>query len=1128
MHLIVEDVQSLDATETARDLGQTAADIVFLSFSDSDLAAVAGSFQHTAATMPTLRLANLNLLKHPFSVDTYVDSVISGARVVIVRLLGGLDYWRYGVDELASIARARGIHLAIVPGDYREDPRLDTASTVAISDLRRIWDWFQNGGPVNMASFAAYAASLTGKLDEAIVRWTEPEAVGATGAIEQACRGTAQGLKAGSQKPLALVLVYRSIMAAADTAPFPVLADALADRGLHVATRFVTSLKDPSVVAELGDWIETARPDVILNSTAFSARLDDGTTVLDRADCPVLQVMLATSSRDAWAGSARGLSATDLAMNVVLPELDGRLITTAISFKAPAEQNPAFEFARLEHRPEADRIAHVADLAARWARLRGIPAPERKLALVLSNYPAKAGRTGYAVGLDTAASVASIAEALRGAGYTLGAFPSDIIEVLEGRDATDSSYDAARPGLSLTRYKDLFAELPSDLQSAIVALHGDPNAGFRFNVIRSGNLVIALQPDRGRAETRKTDAHDLTRPPGHAYVAFYLWLRECFGIDALVHLGTHGTLEWLPGKAVALDQASAPEAILGPVPVLYPFIVNNPGEAAQAKRRISAVTLGHLTPPLVEAGLSGETVELEALLDEYTQAQALDPRRAKLLATTILDKARGSGLAEEIGLTDIADIQTSLQKLDARLCDIKEMRVGDGLHIFGQAPLGLQLSATTSFLSSLSGKSEAEIEASLNMSAAREISGLLAGLDGRFVAPGPAGAPSRGRLDVLPTGRNLASIDPRSIPTPTSYEIGKRAAAELMTRHAQDHGDWPKRLVVDLWASASLRTGGDNLSEALALIGVKPDWEGSTGRVIGFRILPQAKLDLPRVDVTLRISGLFRDMFPAAITLFDAAVQAVAALDEDDDFNPLAAARRAKGDSARIFGSAPGAHGAGGLATTVISEDGAARENLGNAYLQATSHAFGISGEGLSEAFAERVRTADAYVHSQDMAEIDVLAGDAYIDHVGGFAAAAASLGSAPAIYMQDATNPDKPKTRTLKEDISRTVRARAANPRWIAGQMRHGHRGAAEIAEVVEAVYGFAVTAEAVTSPQFDLLFDATLGSEQVRTFLVDANPLAAQAIARAFDRASRRGYWVSRRNSVAEILASIGEVAQ
>lgn len=676
--------------------------------------------------------------------------------------------------------------------------------------------------------------------------------------------------------------------------------------------------------------------------------------------------------------------------------------------------------------------------------------------------------------------------------------------------------------LSVGDYTHLFARLPEAFRASVTAVHGEPTDDLTFRVIHAGHLLIALQSDRGRPQDRKDEAHDLTRPPGHAYIGFYLWLREVVGIDALIHLGTHGTLEWLPGKAVALDAPSAPEAVMGPVPVLYPFIVNNPGEAAQARRRIAAITIGHLTPPLIEAGTQGDVAELEAWLDEYAQAQALDPKRAVKLAEAILDKARGCGLAAEIGIASDAEPGEALQRLDARICDIKEMRVGDGLHIFGRVPDSAARATSITSLAALSRRPTHEIAGLIDRSASGEMAGLLAGLEGRFVPPGPAGSPARGRLDVLPTGRNLTSIDPRAIPTPTAWEIGKRSAAELMMRHAQDHGDWPKRLVVDLWGSATMRTGGEQLAEALALLGVRPDWEAATGRVTGFTILPQAKRDFPRVDVTLRISGLFRDVFPGAIALFDEAVQAVAGLDENSADNPLAGTAKS-GHIERIFGSVSGSYGAGGLASSAIADGEIERTALGEAYIASATHAFSAQGETQSEEFAVRVGAAEAYLHTTDLADVDLLSGDAFVDHVGGFAAAAHALGTRAAVYVQDATDPSRPKTRTLAEDLSRTIRARAANPRWIEGQMRHGHRGAAEIAESVEATYAFAVTSEAVTSSQFDVLFDATLGSDVVRTFLARENPLALQAVAVAFDRAQRRGLWQSRRNSTGRILAEL-----
>jgi cobaltochelatase CobN len=1092
VHLLARQIGTLDETANAVDLEQTPGECVFLSFSDSDLAAVAAAHAGMPER-PSLRLANLSDLKHPFSVDLYLDRVVAHAKLVIVRLLGGADYWRYGVDELAAAARLRGFDLAIVPGDAREDARLSEASTLDAADLSHIWRWLQEGGSQNIASLLGFASMRLGRPR----RWREPVAVAAAGRYEPGCRST------NAAAPRALVLLYRSVLLAADTAPIDALADALASRGFAVEAWFVTSLKDSSAAEIVAHAIEEYRPDIILNTTAFSARLDDGGSVLDCADVPVLQVALATSSHQAWLASRRGLSAADLAMNLVLPEIDGRVITRAISFKETSARSEALEFSCLRHKPELSRVNQVADLAAAWAHLRRKPRHERRVALVLSDYPAKGGRVGYAVGLDTPASVDVIARELRDAGYDMG-------RLAEG-DALMRRFesDGAILELPLDVYRQHFASLPRAFKDTVTSAWGDPtsddsvaNGAFRLRILRSGNLILAVQPDRGRRDSRKAEYHDANLPPRHTYVAFYIWLREIARIDALVHLGTHGTLEWLPGKAVALGADCAPEAVLGALPVIYPFIVNDPGEAAQAKRRIAAVTIGHMTPPLTEAGLHGEARDLEALLDEYAQAQELDPRRARKLADVILERARESNLAAESGLLDYDDVPAALARLDAWICDLKELRVGDGLHVFGRIDAGRYSDALAA-------------GSALQACARCEIDGLLSALDGRFVAPGPAGAPSRGRLDVLPTGRNLFSIDPRAVPTRTSWEIGRQAARAFIQRYMQDHGDYPRRIVLDLWGSATMRTGGDDLAQAFALIGVRPLWDHASARVSGFEIEPAPLLERPRVDVTLRISGLFRDVFPTQIALFDAAVRAVTALDEDADINPLAAEHESAPQ--RIFGAPPGAYGID-FADKIAANAWTTRAELGRHYLEASSTAYGAHDEGAEAgaAFAERVKNADALLHVQDVAEIDVLSGDAFAEHEGGFFAAAETLGNIPALYRADGTRPDRTIVRGLDEEIARVVRGRAANPDWIKGQMRHGYRGAAEIAEAVANLLAFAATTNAVRSHQFDLVYDATLGKDEVSAFLHDSNPAAARALAQTFEIARERGFWITRRNSI------------
>ncbi|WP_036263617.1 cobaltochelatase subunit CobN [Methylocapsa aurea] len=1163
MHLLRTETRSLDEAEAAVDLAQTPADLVFLSLSDSDLAIVAAAAQSRPNRAMSLRLANIAQLKHPFSVDLYIEKVAAKARFVLVRLLGGLDYWRYGVEELARAARQENFALAVIPGDAMEDDRLGAASTLPASDLRAISACFQEGGPKNIAALLDWIEVASGEP----LAGSEPRRIAAAGRFEAGCRP-----RAGA-KGHALIVFYRSFLLADDTTPIEALAEALAARGLDVASIFVASLKDLEAIAFVRAEISRDRPDVILNTTAFSARLGDEHSVLEEADAPILQAILSGATKAQWEADPRGLGAADLAMNIVLPEMDGRLITRAIAFKAPAEPRQDLEFTPLKHCTAPSRVGFVADLAIAWVRLRKTPPGERKIACILSDYPGKSGRGGYAVGLDTAKSVASIAALLREAGYDIGSLPEsdDLMRNLEAANA------GAR--LSLAQYRVALSAMPPSFVESLRAQWGEPeqdalaaSGAFSFPILSAQNFLVALQPDRGARDERKAQYHNAALAPRHSFVAFYVWLREIAKIDAMIHCGAHGTLEWLPGKATALGEACAPEAVLGALPVIYPFIVNNSGEAAQAKRRINALTIGHMTPPLTAAGSHGAALEIESLLDEYAAAEPLDPKRARLLAQAILDRARETGLAQDSGLQEGAGPTAALQHLDSWLCDLKDMRIADGLHVFGQSPdPALRDAAAASLIQAMrepspetsaaealehilnrlvqsvrreyaqifntgaisdrsndSIRSESALErisSLIDRCGPAECGNLLKALDGCFVAPGPGGAPSRGRLDVLPTGRNLYGVDPRAVPTRTAWEIGRRAAREVLNRHAQDHGEWPQRIVMDLWASATMRTGGDDLAQGFALLGVKPSWDHASSRVNGFEIIPPARLEHPRVDVTLRISGLFRDVFPAQIALFDSAVRAIAALEEDAGINPLAAEwRRTSEMPMRIFGAAPSTYGIG-LSRRL--DGGHTRSDLGALYLAATSHAYGgARGEGLATpGFRERVAAADAFVHVEDQDERDILDSDAIVDHVGGFAAAAHMLGNDAPLYQVDSARPDAIKARSLPEQIARVVRARASNPRWIKGQMRHGHRGGAEIAETVDHLFAFAALTDAVKSRHFELVFEATCATPEVRDFLIRANPKAALAIVERFEEALRRGYWRSRRNSSLDCLGGMRE---
>ena len=1015
MHLLVRESHGLDEGETAVEPGGSPADILFLSFSDSDLSAAAAA--PLPAGFPSVRLERIGRFLHPLSVDLLCERLVSEARVVVVRLLGGLDYWRYGVEEVAAVCAAAGVPLAVLPGDGpADDPKLAAVSTLAPEARGAIDACLRQGGADNLAralTGAAHAAGL----------W--PDAPSAAVALPEYGLLTHKHILMSA--PDTAIVFYRSHLLAGETATVDALIAALAERGLGARAIFVDSLKNPAAAEFARDWLIAWKPAVVLNLTGFSARMSGAPSPLEAAGVPVLQLVQAGTGRAAWQASSRGLSQADLAMQVVLPETDGRLLTTAVSFKERDETGRA----RLV--PDPDGIALAADRAAGWARLAATPPAERRIAIILSDYPGGTGHeVGHAVGLDSLASVTAIRNRLAMAGYDMG------------------------------------------------------------------NIKVAVQPDRAPGEDRRAGYHDPAAPPADAYVAFYRRLTDALDIHAMIHLGTHGTLEWLPGKAAALSADCWPVALTRGLPVIYPFIVNNPGEAAPAKRRLGAVTIGHLTPPLQRAGLHGRAATLERLIEEFAGADGLDRRRANALRREILAEAITSGLLAESGAKpEVEGEDAALAKLDAYLCDVKDMQIRDGLHVFGQPPAPAQRA----------GLLAAGLPADrLDACAEAEARALLAALDGRFIPSGPAGAPTRGRHDVLPTGRNLVTFDPRAIPTRSAMALAERAATALLARHRQEQGDWPRALVIDLWGSATMRTGGEDLGLALVLIGVRPLWDAGSGRVSGFEVLPLAVLDRPRVDVSLRVSGLFRDAFGGQIALFDQAARAVAARDEAPDFNPLAGS-----PGARVFGPAANAYGSG----TVLAGD---QQAAARSYLAGSPTAWDTeAGQADAAGFAARVGAADGFVHTQDHAETDILESTDYAAHEGGFAAAAAILGGTPTLYHLDTSDPQAPKPRLVAEEVRRVVRARAANPRWIAGMMRHGYRGAAEIVRGAESLSGFAGTLGDRFDEQFDQLYDATLGDASVTDFLRDANPAALSVLQARFRDALARDLWRPRRNSVA-----------
>ncbi|MEX0347354.1 MAG: cobaltochelatase subunit CobN [Rhizobiaceae bacterium] len=1095
MHILATSSASLDDLIEPVDLGQEPADIVALSFADSDLAALSSAWHRQRETLPSLRLAPLRELRHPMSVDLWIESVAAHAKIIVVRLLGGYDWWSYGCDRLSEIAIKRGIKLALLPGECREtDERLTERSTLSPEELGDLLDYFRQGGPGNIEALLGRLAAAIGHS-----KHSEPAKPIAKCGYFQSGTGVTDTLQSirndKSGNPVVMVLFYRSMLLAGDIAPIEALCHALSEQDFVPVPVFVSSLKDPEVAGFVEQTAQELDAKAIVATTAFAAgQAADTEPLFDRIDRPVFQAVIATTQRQAWIEGERGLAPADLAMHVVLPELDGRILAGAISFKhAPSE--PDELGLRLQiNQPEAANIEQLAVRLRKYLDLKHTPRNERRIAILLPDYPGAEGRTGYAVGLDVPASVLAMLDDLKQQGYAvenIPAEPRDLIRLL--------SKPASR--LAGNRYRKWFDSIPPGARESVMENWGEPVEGeYGFRAVEFGNITVALAPDRGRSEDRRADYHDPVLPPRHELMAFGCWLQQEAEIDAIIHVGAHGTLEWLPGKAVALTPDCFPEIITGGLPVIYPFIVSNPGEAAQAKRRISAVTLGHLPPPLTSAGSNPGHEDLERLVDEYAQADGLDSRRRDRLAKLIVETAKSTGLAEEAGVSDIRDADTALLEIDAWLCDLKDFAIKDGLHVFGRSDCG-------------------ETDPQRSQSAECERNALTAALDGKFIRPGPAGAPARGRQDVLPTGRNLFAADPRTMPTQTAFDLGKAASEAVLRRFVQEHGDWPRSLVIDLWGSASLRTGGEEIAQGLALMGCRPQWDRATGRVTGIEVLPPAAIGRPRVDVTWRISGLFRDMFPSQIALMDAAVSAVARRDELEDENPLAAEFHRTGKKpSRIFGSSPGMYGTG-VEDMVQSGSWQDRDEIGRAYLEATSHAYGGedgTGELQPEAFTRQVSNAELLIHTGDDPGRDILEGSAEVAFVGGFSAAVAALGGKADLIALDTTNPDRPRARSLAEAVTRVVKARATNRRFIEGQLRHGPRGASEFAETVDRLVGFAETTEAIPADLIGDVHDAYLGDPDIRKFLLRENPAAARSMAKRFADARRRGLWHPLRNSV------------
>lgn len=1219
------------STEGVIFVEQTPAPIVVLTAADTDIQVLAQAQGRLPDQAPSIRVANLLQLQQQLSIDHYVESILSQAQVIIIRLLGGRAYWSYGLERVKETVAETGAHLYVLPGDDRPDPDLISHSNVGLSAVHQLWQYFTEGGIDNGVQGLQFIAHhhFEAELDP-----LPPQPVPRIGLFSSCQLESPIHLQ-----PRVGILFYRAHYLAGNVDAIASLSQALSQHHLTPVPIFVQSLQDPAVQAELVELLNP--PDqpgisLLLNTTSFSlAKLAAETLNLDlwqQLDVPVLQVICSGGTVEGWQTQLRGLAPRDMAMNVALPEVDGRIISRAVSFKAVQTYNSHLETDVVSYQPVADRIQFVAALAANWVKLRDCDPSERRIALILANYPTRDGRLANGVGLDTPASCIAILQAMQTAGYTIEGLPADGDQLIEWLTAGVTNDPEGWPlrkvyqQLSLEDYEAVFAQLPAIVQQQMCDRWGNPNQAapdgyFAIAGLQLGNVFVGLQPARGYDIDPSLNYHAPDLEPTHGYLAFYIWLRQQFQTHAVLHVGKHGNLEWLPGKSIALSNTCYPEIALGPLPHLYPFIVNDPGEGAQAKRRGQAVILDHLTPPLTRAELYGPLQKLEALIDEYYDAQSLDPHRLPVIRDRILALVQTEQLDQDLGMALSKDDPTGLEVLltqaDGYLCELKEAQIRDGLHIFGSCPVQTQLRDLVVSLArqpsphhrgltrtlaqvwqldldpltadpaqrltpdqkwSLRDQSSSlyvvgDAIAALETEAAmlveqllvspadlsqyaevlqaelgwirdsllprlyqtdQEITHLLRGLDGRYVPSGASGAPTRGRPDVLPTGRNFYSVDIRALPTESAWDVGRKAAEVLVERYTQDHGEYPRTLGLSMWGTATMRTGGDDLAQALALLGVQPVWEGLSRRVIDFEILPLSLLGRPRVDVTLRISGFFRDAFPNLIDLFDRAVNAVASLDEPDDDNPLIAQVQreqqywlAEGLSAevanvrsryRIFGSKPGAYGAG-LQGLIESQNWTDDQDLAQAYMNWSSYAYtaqsphspsSASEQFAPETFSQRLSQMQIVLHNQDNREHDLLDSDDYYQFQGGLATAVRAVqGQNPELYFGDHAVPSNPKVRKLQEEIARVYRSRVVNPKWIAGVMRHGYKGAFEMTATVDYLFAYDATTHCVADHMYQGIATSYLFNPQVQAFIQDKNPWALRDMAERLLEAHQRGFW-------------------
>ncbi|MDA8043840.1 MAG: cobaltochelatase subunit CobN [Actinomycetota bacterium] len=1103
---------------------------------------------------------------------------LEGVEVVMVRLLGGVSAWP-ALPELRRATRALAIPLLAFGGEAAPDAEMTAASTVPSATVAAAFEYLVHGGLSNLEQMLRFVADTVCMYG---FGFDPPAPVPTTGILYESAPGDG---------PLVVVLFYRAHLISGNTLFVEDLCRAVEARGARSAAVWAYSLRpDASGALDALDVLRELRPDAVITTVLVSgSSAPDGlawdASAIGSLGVPVLQAVTATGRRADWEDSAAGLSPVDVAMRVAIPEFDGRIITVPFSFNEVVDEGDPIGAPVTAYRTVEDRLARVAGTAVRHARLAHTPPAERRVALVMSAYPTRRSRIGNAVALDTPASVVELLREMRRAGYRVDRIPEDgdalmaeLIDAFAYEEETLTADQLRRaPGRwSAADYEAWFAGVPGANRAEMEQAWGpapgvvyrDPDRGdLVFAGLDLGGVIVAVQPPRGFGANPVAVYHSPDLAPTHHYLAFYRWLDEGWGADAVVHVGKHGTLEWLPGKGVGLSANCWPDLALGDIPLVYPFVVNDPGEGTQAKRRAHATIVDHLLPPMTRADTYDEVARLEQLLDEYAQVASLDPTKLPAIRKKVWDLLVTAHLHRDLGVEQAPDgdaFDELINHIDGYLCELKDAQIRGGLHTLGRPPQGdqrldlllaltrLPQGAVPSLRDSVAGRlgcrlgegapradvDRVEEECRALLSGARppaspaearvidwvadtlvpaldattgEISAVLAALGGRWVPPGPSGAPTRGMAHVLPTGRNFYSVDPKALPSQLAWEVGQGLAERVLARHLEEEGRYPASVGLVVWGTAAMRTGGDDVAEALALLGVRPVWAAESGRVTGVERIPDAELGRPRVDVVLRISGFFRDAFPHLITLFDEAVELAGFADGDP----------------RIFGAKPGAYGSGILAL-LESRDWRRDEDLAEVYTAWSGYGYSRRGMGVPAADAMRRRFAgiEVAVKNQDNREHDIFDSDDYLqDHGGMIATIRVLSGSDPKAVFGDSANPAAPRVRSLQEEAARVVRTRVLNPKWISAMTRHGYKGAFELAATVDYLYGYDATAHVVEDWMYERVTEAYVGDPGVRKFLEASNPWALRAMAERLMEAHERGLWDASEAALATLRAAVLE---